>query len=176
MPPVIMAFSPDVALWRVASRSMRVFAVWAVAEHWSDQPVGDPVTGGEFEDRTFARVFYFETRWFGRTELRSFIGTGIAAQEVQGLTAEGQPSDRQPWRALLPVTNRRNPSFGKPLPALSQTLSLGADTTCYTRRACDPDVLVCGEQIRIPCSIADSQQRALVAIGRMQRKLHARTY
>ena len=29
-------------------------------------------------------AIYFSTRWFGKTEIRSFIGTGFAAREVQG--------------------------------------------------------------------------------------------
>jgi hypothetical protein len=38
-------------------------------------------------------ALYFETRWFGKTELRSFVGTGIAAQEVQGQApAPGGPA------------------------------------------------------------------------------------
>lgn len=36
-------------------------------------------------------VIHFSTLWFGTTELQSFLGTGIAARELQGL-AEDKPA------------------------------------------------------------------------------------
>lgn len=30
-------------------------------------------------------AIYFSTKWFGRTEIHSFVGSGVAAREIQGV-------------------------------------------------------------------------------------------
>lgn len=56
-----------------------------------------PTSGGKATSTTDAfstlAAIYFKTKWFGKTELRSFVGTGTAARDVQRVAEDtGKPA------------------------------------------------------------------------------------
>src|SRR5207245_9104489 len=66
-----------------------------------------PTSGAAADDHgrdAFATMaaFDFRTRWFGATELASFVGTGFAARDIQGDPKD--PNSKQFERAFAAVT------------------------------------------------------------------------
>jgi hypothetical protein len=67
---------------------------------------GEAVKSGEADAFSTLAAFHFETQFFGRTELDSFIGTGAAAVNIQA-QSEFQDQIRQAARAASFRSNNR---------------------------------------------------------------------